>query len=401
MAAVGEDKEGEDVDSRSSDASTPEQCEEFRPRFRVEVLHNVIKDGEILKYTLNVTDLETGSLAATVKRQYEDFEYLEHCVSTSSRVDGVVAPAMPPRPPIDAAKAEEASRRVLGSCSRGLLGDEYRRSCRQLQRYVNALLEHRILGKDVALMEFLTKPDPPARAKVKKGILARLSDSLDARRATHPDCDEFFQKQRDWLTQFGPMISDANDKFDDLVAAECRMCGQLTHLTTALSFCLYPNTGANAFHNQFQARFSDALEAVKEGFEVMAYNDEATLSMCLDWYARSVESLNGMLFRRTCLMVDYETSNKNLDRAKPHKKEAAEKLKKDAEKAFEECSDVASLEIKKYHRARVQEMQDAICKYAEVQAMTSRDTYALLASAYAKFKELPSALNGSVVGSAS
>jgi hypothetical protein len=61
---------------------------------------------------------------------------------------------------------------------------------------------------------------------------------------------------------------------------------------------------------------------LQEGFEVTAFNDEATLGLCLDWYSRSVESLNAMLTRRSALMVDYENANKNLDRAKPNKKEA-------------------------------------------------------------------------------
>jgi hypothetical protein len=57
---------------------------------------------------------------------------------------------------------------------------------------------------------------------VKKGLFARLTGTLDSRRPTHPDCDDFFQKQRDWLQQYTPVITDVNDKFDELIAAEYR-----------------------------------------------------------------------------------------------------------------------------------------------------------------------------------
>ena len=49
-------------------------------------------------------------------------------------------------------------------------------------------------------------------------------------------------------------------------------------------------------------------------------------------------------------------------------------------------------QLKKYHRARALEMKEAVVRYAEAKALTARDTYAVVALAYARFKELPSVL---------
>jgi hypothetical protein len=48
--------------------------------------------------------------------------------------------------------------------------------------------------------------------------------------------------------------------------------------------------------------------------------------------------------------------------------------------------------LKKYHRARAQDIREAVVRYAEAKVLTSRDTYAVVASAYARFKELPASL---------
>lgn len=58
------------------------------------------------------------------------------------------------------------------------------------------------------------------------------------------------------------------------------------------------------------------------------------------------------------------------------------------------CSNrsLALLQLKKYHRARAQDIREAVVRYAEAKVLTSRDTYAVVASAYARFKELPASL---------
>jgi hypothetical protein len=78
-------------------------------------------------------------------------------VTTGNRIDGLIVPPLPPRPPIDPQKAEEASKKLLGSGARGMMGDEFQRSCKQVERYLNQLLCHSVFGKDESLLSFLTK----------------------------------------------------------------------------------------------------------------------------------------------------------------------------------------------------------------------------------------------------
>ncbi|CAG0883917.1 unnamed protein product [Darwinula stevensoni] len=67
----------------------------------------------------------------------------------------------------------------------------------------------------------------------------------------------------------------------------------------------------------------------------------------------------------------------------------AEAAKYEAERSFEECSDVAREEIKRFHRVRSTELKTAIGQYAETQVKLARDTYAMVTQALASFSQLP------------
>lgn len=59
----------------------------------------------------------------------------------------------------------------------------------------------------------------------------------------------------------------------------------------------------------------------QKSLEVMNYNDEGTLSCCLDLWSRYLDAEREMLQRRTCLLIEYESANRNLDKAKGSKRE--------------------------------------------------------------------------------
>ena len=53
----------------------------------------------------------------------------------------------------------------------------------------------------------------------------------------------------------------------------------------------------------------------------MNYNDEASLACCMDLWSRYLDAEREMLQRRTCLLIEYESANRNLDKAKGNRRE--------------------------------------------------------------------------------
>ena len=71
-----------------------------------------------------------------ISRQYEDFEYLHHVLTTQCDTEGVIVPPLPPRPIVDPLAAENRSKRQLGGASRHIRGDDYLSDVRNLERYL-------------------------------------------------------------------------------------------------------------------------------------------------------------------------------------------------------------------------------------------------------------------------
>ncbi|KAF8769938.1 Sorting nexin-32 like protein [Argiope bruennichi] len=374
-----------------STSSSPIPPEPFEPLFSVKFSGTVEKDGDVVKYTIKSKMISDDS-TYVVQRQYEDFMWLEHCLLTANPLPGLIVPPLPPKPAITSEMAEAKSKKQLGSHTKTLIGDQFNK-------------DYEVLTK------FLTEKEPPPRAKIKRGIFSRISESLEGRKSTHKagslsmsysgeikdktnsfanihgDCEEFFQKERDWISKYSVQIKETNEAFCSVVYSQQRLCSVLGHLATALTLSRGSNEPIAKIETKLCSLFSEALEDARHGLQVLSYNDENTLGAYLSLYASYIDSEKEMLSQRTHLLVEYENANKALDKAKPHKKQMAEEAKLAAEKAFEDCSDVARQEIKQFHRRRVNMFQESLEKFAEAQLRNARDVNAMLAKSLTKIKQ--------------
>lgn len=369
-----------------STCSSPVPPEPFEPLFTVKFSNTVEKDGDVVKYTIKSQKVNEEK-TYIVQRQYEDFEWLEHCLLTANPLPGLIVPPLPPKPAITSEMAEAKSKKQLGSDTKTLIGDQFNKDCLQLEQYLRLLLSHCLFGRDEILANFLTEKEPPPRAKVKRGLFSRITESLEGRKSTHKDCDEFFQKERDWLNKYSVQIKETSEAFNSIVYSQQRLCNVLGHLATALTLSQGSNDNVAKSGSKLCSLFSEALEDSRHGLQVLSYNDENTLGAYLSLFARYIDSEKEMLLQRTGLLVDYENANKVLDKAKPLKKQAAEEAKLLAEKVFEDCSDVARQEIKKFHRQRINMFQESMEKFAEAQLRNARDVTAMLAKSLTKIKQ--------------
>ncbi|XP_063863965.1 sorting nexin-32-like [Scylla paramamosain] len=375
------------VSGASSGASSPEPEEPFIPKFKVQFSDNVNKDGDSVKFTLQVS--QDGLMSHVLEREFEDFEYLDHCVSTGQVSRGLIIPPIPQRSAIDPYNAEIQSKRLMGKGSKTLIADEFHKDCQQLQKYLELLLSHPVLGKNEKLHDFLNEKTPPPRTKVKKGLMTKLSDTLDARKSSYPDSEEFFQKERDWVTKYQPAIAYTSEAFNKITCAQLRISHQLEQMVTALKVSTCPNDQVyNRQYNNINAIFLECIDKLKNETEVKGNQEDMELGSTIGLWSRYLQAESNMLLDRTCLMVDYQSCNRALDKAKPNRKEAAEKAKKEAEVAFEECSDTARQEIKHFQRQRVQEMKECVERYAAFQLTSARTSLNALSIAFNQIKAI-------------
>ncbi|RWS26180.1 Sorting nexin-32-like protein [Leptotrombidium deliense] len=311
----------------SSSSSTFAPREPFKAQYYVKIFSNAVtKDGEAVTYTIiskSLFDCRSGEVS--VKRQYEDFEYLNHCLVTSNYPNlGLLTPPLPPQPAITLSMAREKSKEKLGSSTKTIISDEWHKDCWHLQEYLRLMLNHPIYGKHDIWQIFLRSQDPPLRVKIKKsvGLMDRINDSIEKSKSGHKDCDEFFHRERNWVLIYSNAIKAASDTFNSIIYGRLKLCGVLAHLSTALNINLTDNeSSVNRIGVKFSNLFSLALDDYRKGVEIINLNDEASLGCCLELWSRYVDVERDMLNRRTSLLIDYENANRNLDKAKPNKKE--------------------------------------------------------------------------------
>uniref|UniRef100_A0A8W8LBF9 PX domain-containing protein n=1 Tax=Magallana gigas TaxID=29159 RepID=A0A8W8LBF9_MAGGI len=339
---------GNDHEDTSQDSvwSSVLQRGPFQPLYSVKV-PDAVKNGDVLQFTIHVVKKDSKD-SDEIVREYDDIEWLQHCLMTEDGVVGCIIPPLPPRPEYDAKAAESKTKKQLGSDANVIMADEFHKDCRNVERYLNMVISHEVFGKSEILKKFLCEKEAAVKTKLKKSLFMRVSQAVDeARKGQHK-------------------------------ARVTRLANCYGQLTTSIKESIPYKDEVQSEINKYLVVLSEGVDNAKHGLEVMSRNDEKTLGVHLDLYSKYMESVKEMLFRRTCLMVSYEEANKALEKAKPNKREAAEEHKQNIEKAFEECSDSAKRELKSFRQQRILTFGEGLTNFVEAQIRTSRDTITLL-----------------------
>ena len=144
------------------------------------------------------------------------------------QIVGLIVPPLPHQSGADPHSAENRTKKQFGSNARAMLGDDFKVDAKGLERFLQQMLCHPVFGRDKHLEEFLINKHPPIRAKIKKGFLAGMKESLDIRKTSGVrDSDDFFQKEREWAFAYGKNIRDACDSFNSLMYAQLRFANQV------------------------------------------------------------------------------------------------------------------------------------------------------------------------------
>lgn len=350
------------------------------------------KDGEIVKFTIQ-TNVETegdDEKGVVVLRQYEDLEWLYHCLVSHNNTDGVVIPPLPPKPITSVNAAEARSKKQLGKDAKHMVPDEFSKDCRNFEKFLQLVIQHPAFSNDESLQKFLQEESPPVRTKVKKGVMESLSRSVsDFRHHNHKDLDDEFQRKRDFVEQYTPLTKETHGNFVKMVHSQQRVSLAVNDLSgSVMATSVLEDDSTKELKGNF-GTFASCLNGSKESIDVMCTNDENTLGFTLELYCRYMEAAREMLFRRTCKLVEFENATKALEKAKPKNQEALQKAKEDAEEAFSTISEDSKKELIRFNQQRVLSLQSSLVQYAESRLKNGRDTYAILAKLVNNLKKSP------------
>ncbi|KAL4655240.1 sorting nexin-6-like [Arapaima gigas] len=334
-----------------------------------------VKDDDSLVFVVKSQEL-SSSKEHCVDRNFEDFVWLQSCLLSQDEVpglQGIIFPPLPAKPYLSLSNSQAKMIKQLGLLG---LSENWQTYCKALEEYLQQVLSHTILSKNVDLQSFLTLKEQPGRHVRRKGIFGRLSQALEVMtKENHKDIDGYFQNERDANLCLTRLTKAAAEKFLNLVLTQQRISLACGHLSTSLHLGVMQDEDPTAVkfskRNYMCCAF---LLSLKQNYEKIAENNLNSLGLMLDLDSRHQEAEKEMLFRRTCKLVELEDINKNLAKAKPIKKAALEDERKTTETEFKLISDVAKLEIEKLRRGRAEAFQQKLTAWCESHIQTARDT---------------------------
>lgn len=372
--------------SASDSSSSPEPANQTvkEPKFIVESLEPSSRDGEQDLFVIISVKNSDKNQKFRVTRSFHDFRFIEQQLFHSGQcLYGYILPPFPTNlssqnkdqvPTLP----ETSNGRMLPGYGR-FVSDEY-----QLLHWLRLVLEHPVFGHSGLIEPFLTEKNIPPPGKIVKplGIIKSIQDTIDSRKYAHKDCDLFFQNERDWSIKVSELMQRATDAFNSTINARHSLSQVLAHLSAALSLPVGDNTGLNKVALQTNLSFSRVLDGYRNYVESETISGAATLGATLLLWTRFVESEKEMLKHRTCLLVDYESANRNFDRARGQRRPEVEEAKWNAERAFEKCSDIARGEIKRFQSTRVRDLAKSLYDYKNSQLDLAKDHYVKLSDLY-------------------
>ena len=205
-----------------------------------------------------------------VKRQWEDIEFLDHCLAVSAfPSDGLIIPPLPPKY-IPACGPEDAIdgsyEHMLKAVStspyaNSIVTPRWLKDCDEIFEYLGLMLSHPVFGKNLdAWTRFLTAEKPAPRISRKResaSIMSKISDTFGGGTSTgsnssgihssnissgnvaiaesavsspgsysrslllsHRDCEDYFQREKEWVHAYNIYTGNALDAFNSLIQAK-------------------------------------------------------------------------------------------------------------------------------------------------------------------------------------
>lgn len=210
------------IESQASASSSSSVLTEepFKVKYSVEIT-TIQPSSENSLFQIESKDLNSGEIKK-VQRDYQDFEQLNYnLISSSYPAFGLIIPPLPKFSTTFSFYEPAKAKPKIGPYSSSLTIHDWDRNCYLLQQYLNFMLNHPMFGRDEAWLQFLRSPEPAPRIKLKKSnFISKLSENMELKgKTSHTDCEEYFQKERDWNNAYSIVIKQASESFNNIITA--------------------------------------------------------------------------------------------------------------------------------------------------------------------------------------
>ncbi|XP_075452391.1 sorting nexin-5 isoform X1 [Ascaphus truei] len=339
----------------------------------------------------------------SVMRQHEDFVWLHDALIENEEYAGYIIPPAPAKPDFDGPRDKMQK---LGDGEGSMTKDEFSKMKQELEAeylavfkktvsvhevFLQRLSSHPILSKDHNFHVFLEyDQDLSVRRKNTKevfgGFLRSMLKSADEVLFSGvKEVDEFFEQEKIFLANYYNSIKDSSAKADKMTRSHKNVADDYIPISASLTGIADEE---NPMFRKYLLKVAELFEKLRKVEARVASDEDLKLSELLRYYVLNIEAAKNLLLRRTKCLVDYENSNKALDKARLKSKDVkeAELHQQECCQKFEKLSECAKQELVCFKQRRVIAFRKNIIEMTELEIKHAKNNISLVQSCIDVFK---------------
>lgn len=199
------------------------------------------------------------------------------------------------------------------------------------------------------------------------------------------EVDDFFEQEKTFLVNYYNRIKDACAKADKMTRSHKNVADDYIYTSACLnSLALEEPTVIK----KYLLKVAELFEKLRKVESRVSSDEDLKLSELLRYYMLNIEAAKDLLYRRTRALVNYENSNKALDKARLKSKDVrlAEEHQQDCCQKFEKISESAKQELMSFKQKRIAAFRKNLIEMAELEIKHAKNNVSLLQSCIDLFK---------------
>ncbi|XP_034753417.1 sorting nexin-5 [Etheostoma cragini] len=331
----------------------------------------------------------------SVPRQHEDFIWLHDTLVETEDYAGLIIPPAPPKPDFESPREKMHK---LGEGEATMTKEEYTKMKQELEAeylavfkktvqvhevFLQRLSSHPNLSKDRNFQIFLEyDQDLTVRRKNAKemfgGFFKNMVKSADEVLISGiKEVDDFFEQEKTFLLDYYSKIKDSTAKAEKMTRSHKNIADDYIHISATLNSLSADDSTANKKHLE---KLSDLFEKLRKVEGRVASDQELKLTELLRYYMRDIQAAKDLLYRRARALVDYENSNKALDKARLKSKDVpqAEEHQQQCLQKFDKLSESGKKELTSFKGRRVVAFRKNLIEMAELEIKHAKNNVTLL-----------------------
>nr|XP_009483661.1 PREDICTED: sorting nexin-5 [Pelecanus crispus] len=257
--------------------------------------------------------------------------------------------------------------------------------------FLQRISSHPVLSKDRNFHVFLEYDQGlSVRRKNKKEMLGGFLKSVvksadEVLFSGVKEVEDFFEQEKTFLVNYYNRIKDACAKADKMTRSHKNVADDYIYTSACLnSLALEEPTVIK----KYLLKVAELFEKLRKVESRISSDEDLKLSELLRYYMLNIEAAKDLLYRRTRALVDYENSNKALDKARLKSKDVrlAEAHQQDCCQKFEKISESAKQELVSFKQKRIAAFRKNLIDMAELEIKHAKNNVSLLQSCIDLFK---------------